>query len=330
MRHLTITQFGSFIGLDGQRLVVKKENQVVGEYPINRLKTLQITTKGVGLSSNLLYELSLRGVNVFFIDYRNIPVMAISGTHHHAVVELRKKQFEFGNSHGAIELSKRIVLGKIRNQRAVLLYFAKQTKRETVKDYIIQSIQKLEKSIYQIKEKNFQNIVNWKEFLMGFEGAAAQIYWNGLKNSELLPYPFQERKGRGAIDVVNQCLNFGYAILMSYIWNAVLKAGLEPYFGFYHVTRPGKPSLVLDIMEEYRAWVVDRNIIKLRFQLTKESSLNQELKNRIIKEVHESFSKKYKYNGKLLKLETMLQRQVYRLCGFIYGNKKYKHITFKW
>lgn len=54
MRHLSVTQFGSYLGLESERLVVKRENQVVGEYPIHQLKSLQIASKGVSLSTNLL------------------------------------------------------------------------------------------------------------------------------------------------------------------------------------------------------------------------------------------------------------------------------------
>lgn len=322
MRHLSVTQFGSYLGLEGQRLIVRRENQVVGEYPIHRLKSLQIGAKGVGISSNLLYELALRGVNVFFVDYRSIPVLSLSGTHSHAVVELRKHQFEFANNPAFVaDLCKRIVIGKIQNQRSVLLYFGKQFKKDKNQDLanstgnlshnvIYDSTSKLYEVLKDLKNLDLSQNVNWREQLMGFEGGAAQIYWNCLREAKLLPSSFVNRKGRGAPDITNQALNYGYSVLMSYIWNAVIKAGLEPYLGFYHVIRPGKPSLVLDIMEEYRAWVVDRSVIKIRDLLVKSNSLSEEIKRRIIEEVHQTFGKKHMFFGKKLKVETMLQRQV--------------------
>jgi CRISPR-associated protein Cas1 len=228
------------------------------------------------------------------------------------------------------DFCKKLVMGKIRNQRSVLLYFSKQFQEGQEKEKLSRATQKIESSLFEVKKTEFSETSFWREQLMGYEGGCAQIYWNALREANLLPSQFEARTGRGAKDVVNQALNFGYSLLMSYIWNAVLKAGLEPYLGFYHVVRPGKPSLILDIMEEYRAWVVDRSVIKSRSLIQKANEFNNEIKTRLIQEVHETFSKKYIFFGKKLKLETMLQRQIYKLCGYIYGSKNYRAISFKW
>ncbi|HMV42917.1 MAG TPA: CRISPR-associated endonuclease Cas1 [Leptospiraceae bacterium] len=331
MRHLTITTFGCFIGLESKRLVVKEKDKVIGEYPIARLKTVQVAASGVSFSSNLLYELSLRGISFFVLDFKSIPVLVLSGTQQHAVVELRKHQFQFSESNKVPELCQKIILGKLKNQRSVLLYFSKSQNINLKNSESIQKgVLSLENTIQELKSADWLANSNWRERLLGTEGGGAHIYWNTLRESDLFPDSFEARKGRGASDIVNQALNLGYSILMSYIWNAVIKSGLEPYLGFFHVVRPGKPSLILDIMEEYRAWVVDRSVIKLRHLLEKEKTLTPEIKKRVIEEIHETFSKTYPFYGKKLKLETMLQRQVYRLCGFIYGKKKYKAISFKW
>lgn len=331
MRHLTITTFGCFIGLESRRLIVKEKDKVIGEYPIARLKTVQVAASGVSFSSNLLYELSLRGISFFVLDFKSIPVLVLSGTQQHAVVELRRHQFQFSESEKVPELCQKIILGKLKNQRSVLLYFLKSQKINPKNgESLTKAIISLETTIQDLKSADWLGNFNWRERLLGTEGGGAHTYWNALRESELFPESFQARKGRGATDVVNQSLNLGYSILMSYIWNAVIKAGLEPYLGFFHVVRPGKPSLILDIMEEYRAWVVERSVIKLRHLMEKEKSLTPEIKRRVIEEIHLTFSKTYPFYGKKLKLETMLQRQVYRLCGFMYGKKKYKAISFKW
>ena len=125
-------------------------------------------------------------------------------------------------------------------------------------------------------------------------------------------------------------LNLGYAVLSSYILNAIINAGLEPYLGIMHVTRPGKMALVLDIMEEYRAWVVDRAVIKLRSRSEGQKTLEMSLKKALIAEIQKTCAKKYLYRRKKLKLEHIIQRQVYRLCGHFYGEKTYKPYLFKW
>ncbi len=145
-----------------------------------------------------------------------------------------------------------------------------------------------------------------------------------------MPSSFKTREGRGSQEIANAMLNFGYAILSSYIFNAIVNAGLEPYLGFYHVQRPGKPSLVLDLMEEYRAQVVDRAVIKLRQNASDKKFLEPSLKKELINEVQKVLAKRHLYRKKKVRLENIIQRQVYRLSGYFQERQKYKPYLFKW
>ncbi len=168
------------------------------------------------------------------------------------------------------------------------------------------------------------------ETLLGFEGASANAYFQSLRQVQLFSASFIKREGRGSQEINNTMLNLGYAVLSSYILNAVINAGLEPYLGIMHAQRPGKMALVLDIMEEYRAWVVDRAVIKLRSQSEGKISLNVDLKKALIGEIQKTCARKYLYRRKKHKLEHIIQRQVYSLCGHFYGEKTYKPYLFKW
>ena len=170
----------------------------------------------------------------------------------------------------------------------------------------------------------------WRTVLLGYEGQAAEVYWRTLRTSGLLPSSFQKREGRGSLEVTNAALNYGYSILEKFCWSALENAGLELYAGLLHVDRPGKPSLVLDFMEEYRAWVVDRNIIKLRARLGKETSLTPDLKTEIINGIDATMSAFITHRGKKVRLENIMQRQAYRLAGAMTDGKRYKSIRFKW
>lgn len=171
----------------------------------------------------------------------------------------------------------------------------------------------------------------WSTVLMGYEGAAATLYWQALRTAGLVPETFLTREGRGSVEIVNAALNYGYAILQSYIWSALDNAGFELYAGFLHRRRPGKPSLVLDVMEEYRAWVVDRNIIKLRSMLkNSKRGLTQEIKSAIVNAIDETMANAVSWQGKSVRLENALQRQAYRLAGTVVDGKHYKSIRFRW
>ncbi len=328
-RHLTLTEYGQFIGVRGECLLVRDKNRGnEREFPLNRLKTVQLAKKGVTVSSDALLKCAARGIKLFICDYRNQTVACLSGTSQHAVVEVRRKQFECLESAHARQIAARVVAAKIRNQRATLLYFGKY--HTSYRDRIGKAASSLEAAAKRITRTDWDGRHHWREELLGLEGQAASTYWHCLRESFLLPEDFPGRQGRHCFDTANMALNYGYAILTTYIWNAVINAGLEPYAGFYHTKRPGKPSLILDLMEEYRPWVVDRTIVKRRSSLGSGSTLNIKLRRKIVADIHSIFCRKYHYRGRRMRLESILQRQVYHLAGAFAGTGKYRPYTFRW
>ena len=324
--HLTVAEYGQFVGIRGQRLVVKDGNDYK-EYPLNRIKTIQIAKSGVSFSSDVITECAVRGIKFFFLNFKGEIVSSLSGTRHHAVAKVREKQFSFLRGVKGANLASLAVHGKIRNQRSALLYFKKYHKD---KQNIIDKVAgQLKHYADNVKSQDWSKNPRWREVLLGFEGQSANQYWHCLSDIHLMPEGFKSRTGRKAEDIGNKALNYGYAVLATYIWNSIINSGLEPYVGFFHVQRPGKPSLVLDLMEEYRAWVVDRVIIKHR-ELLCGNQLDIKMRKTIINNIHKTFNTKYHYRNRKMRLESVLQRQVYRLAGSFYGDKKYRPYYFKW
>lgn len=99
--------------------------------------------------------------------------------------------------------------------------------------------------------------------VMGVEGAAALAYFDGLE--VLLPpdIGFHGRSRRPPLDVVNAALGYGYAVLLGECVSALVAAGLDPAFGFLHRDADNRPSLALDLMEEFRPYVVDLAVVQL-------------------------------------------------------------------
>lgn len=325
--HITLTEYGQFIGIRSECLTVKQDGEVK-EYPLNRLKSIQIAKQGVSFSSDVVIACANRGIKFFISDFKNETIACLSGTGQHAVVRVRQNQFCFIGSDQSATLSAIVIAGKIKNQRATLLYFKKYHRHKA--DLIDQTATQLNSLIAELKHKKWQTFERWRDILLGLEGQAAAQYWQCLSVIDLMPDDFKGRVGRQAQDVGNKALNYGYAILTSYIWNALINAGLEPYAGFLHTQRAGKPSLVLDVMEEYRAWVVDRNIIKLRSQLLGKNDLTIVIKKKIISDIHKTFNTKYHYHKRKMRLESILQRQIYHLAGHFSAAKKYQSYRFRW
>ena len=318
MKHLTISEYGSYLGVEASQLVVR-EKTLKRHFPLNRLCTVSVAKRGVGISSDLIEAFSRRGIKLFFLDFRGVAHSALIGQSQHGVVAVRQAQQTFCQS-GDINLASRIVQGKIRNQRAVLNHLNKYHQHTALPE--------AGKSLL-LNANKAQQCADL-DILLGLEGASANVYFQALKGARLFSSSFAGREGRGSTEINNAMLNLGYAVLSGYILNAIINAGLEPYLGVLHSKRPGEMALVLDLMEEYRAWVVDRTVVKLRQQSEGKKALDSVLKKNLIAEIQGTCRRKYPYRKKKLKLEHIMQRQVYRLCGHFYGDKFYKPYLFKW
>lgn len=327
MKHLTIRERGRFLGVTGSRLVIQDKDIIVAEITLNRLKTITIAKDGVTLSSNLLMACAERGIQVFFVDFRGMHLSSLQGFHHR-VAKLRAHQFDCLKQPMIANIAEQMIIGKLRNQRAVLLYFAKGN--DSCKNSLRTSAEQIKGIIEEIKTYQWAGRSAWRNELLGYEGSGARIYWHSLKEVGLLTSTFLGRSGRNADDIMNKLLNYGYAILSSWIWQAISNAGLEPFAGVLHTQRAGKPSLVLDMMEEFRAWCVDRTVVKMRGDAEGKSDLTPALKKRLIDELHTIYQKHYPYHGRKLRLESIIQRQAYRIAGVFAEQKRYKSYVFKW
>ncbi len=321
MKHIIVNNYGMFLGLKSQRLTIKKEGKLVKEIALNRIKTIQVLSRGISLSSDLITACSHRGIKIFFNTFNSFS--ALHSLYEHKSVMVKKNQFYVCDSIKGLELARQLIIGKLKNQRATLLYSSRNIKNEK-KDKVIDNF---DKSIKQLKNKKDIS----KEFIMGLEGVSASFYFEYLRDMNLMPDTFKYRTKRYSEEITNIALNYGYAILFNFIYKSCINAGLEPYYGVLHSVRSAKPSLILDIMEEYRSFVVDRNIIKLRSRLAKTKPEDfDKIKKDIANNILKTLSKKYKYKHKKLSLESIIQRQIYKISGYFCEKNKYKSYIFRW
>ena len=319
MKHVIVNNYGMFLGLKSQRLTIKQNGNTINEIALNRIKTIQVLSRGITLSSDLINSCAHRGIKIFFNTFNYFS--ALHSVYEHKSVMVRKNQFNVCDGIDGLELAKQLIIGKLKNQRATLLYSSRKIDDEK-KHKTIESFDKL---ILQLKNKKQLS----KEFILGVEGVGASYYFEFLKYFELFPNSFEYRTKRHSEEITNIALNYGYAILFNFIYKACINAGLEPYYGVLHSVRSAKPSLILDIMEEYRSFVVDRNIIKLRFKLSNAKDF-EKVKKEVAATILKTLSKKYKYNHKKLTLESIIQRQVYKISGYFCSQNKYKSYVFRW
>lgn len=98
MRHITVTNFETMLGITGEPLAIKENAHNIQEIPLSRIRTVTVAKQGISVSSNLVQACTMGGIRLFFLDWRNMIVSAVIGQNQHAVITLRRSQFQFIDS----------------------------------------------------------------------------------------------------------------------------------------------------------------------------------------------------------------------------------------
>ena len=158
-----------------------------------------------------------------------------------------------------------------------------------------------------------------------------------FSNRELLEddeIDFEHREHKGAQDLFNSMLNYGYAILYAKVWQALLGAKLNPFDSFIHTRKDNKPTLVYDMVEIFRSQVVDRvaiSLVQKGYDLDmKNQLLTDETRILLVKSIMERLARYEKYQGAETKMEVIIQKQASLLASAISGESKFKPYIAKW
>ncbi len=333
---LILSGFGLFLSKKSDRLIVKKGKDLLYEFPFFRLSEVSVASRGITLSSDLIMELCKRGVQINFLQGTGRPYAKLSSPMLTATVMARREQLLAVEDSRGVTFSKIVVEGKISNQRKLLLYFAKYLKKKDEQTFknLRKKAEILAGYIKQVRKIEGENIDTVRNRIIGIEGVSGRVYWEGVQIIVRGRQEFFGRVHRGATDKVNSMLNYGYGILYTQVWGAVVSAGLEPFAGFVHVDRPGKPSLVLDLVEEFRQPVVDRTVIShinLGEQIGMEGGLlDAETRKAVSGKILERLESRESYQGKKYQIRSIIQIQARNLAAFLRKERRYKTFSFKW
>ena len=147
---------------------------------------------------------------------------------------------------------------------------------------------------------------------------------------------FESREHQGANDLFNCLLNYGYALIYSRIWQALLLAKLNPSIGVLHGFQPGKPSLAFDMMELFRSQAVDRIVISLvqkgePLNIKEDGWLDEQTRKLLIQNIFERLHRYEKYRGKEMKFLRIIKEQAREIAAYITGTEKsFKPYIAKW
>ncbi len=293
----------------GKNLSIYQNDKKVTTIPLNHIRDIICDYK-YHLTPSLLKNCATANINIHVISYSGKYFGSLTydpGKN----IYLREAQYSARNN--SLEIAKTILIGKFEAQKQTIANFRKGQKLE------IPSIEKL-KSI---------------EELMGVEGSFAKKYYqylgSNLKNND---FTFTNRSKRPPKDEVNALLSLGYSFLSKSIHNICNIIGLDPYMGYLHQTYYGRPSLVCDLMEEWRSTIIDKFIWTLfnRKEFTPDhfKKLNDAISYRLTPLGYKKFIEKWNKHIKQEKIESplfatpvsrleIIERQIRLFSKFLLG-----------
>ena len=263
MKHLLNTLFvttqGAYVSKDGESVVVSVEREERLRVPVHHLGGL-ICFGNVMCSPFLLGHCAENGVAVSFLSAHGRFLARVQGPVSGNVL-LRREQYRRADDPAtSARLARAFVIGKAANARTVLLRAARDHGGTEGADAIAEASGRLARLIARLRPEHSL------EEIRGIEGDAARTYFgafDALVTAQKSDFFFRERSRRPPMDNLNALLSFLYTLLAHDCIGALEGVGLDPQVGFLHRERPGRPSLALDLMEEFRPSLADRLALSL-------------------------------------------------------------------
>lgn len=245
---------------DPQTKVYFKENQIVAEDKSGMLTKVPIeNVEGVvligalGVSMGCQKELLLRGIPLSILSSTGQYFGRLESTGH-VNIKRQRQQMRLGDdARFTLQLSKKILNAKVHNQLVILRRYQRERKISEV-DKCIRNIGFLQKKIQDTESL---------EQAEGYEGICARHYFQALAHMMPPEYAFKGRNKQPPKDKFNSLLSFGYTLLRFEIITVLENKGLNVYAGFMHQDKQGHPALASDMMEEWRAVIIDSLVMSL-------------------------------------------------------------------
>lgn len=242
---LYVVEQGAQLGREGQRLVVRRRGQEVAAVPLHRVE--QVLLLGRVQPTTAALELLLdHGVPLYYLSQHGVLKGSLQPPCGKNLL-LRMAQFRrAGEAAFRLQTARAIVAGKLHNERQACLRWGRDHALAEGRT----AAGELERLLRQCGQAS-------AETLLGLEGASTRQYYGALRALLQPRLAFPRRSRRPATDPVSALLNLAAGLLRTQVLTALEVVGFDPYVGYYHVPRYGRPALALDLMEEFRAALAD-------------------------------------------------------------------------
>ncbi|CAG7629195.1 CRISPR-associated endonuclease Cas1 [Paenibacillus solanacearum] len=263
MRHLLntlyVTQQDVYLSLDGDNIVLIKDQEKIGRFPLHNLESI-VSFGYTGASPALMGYCAERNISIAFLTPSGRFQARVIGPSKGNVV-LRKKQYLLSEDElASARIARNFIVAKVYNHKWML--------ERMTRDYPLRIDVAGFKAISQHLSSIIPEIRECEDLerLRGLEGQAA-VNYNKVFGQMILQqtddFYFHARSRRPPQDNVNAMLSFAYTLLANDTASALEAVGLDAYVGFLHRDRPGRASLALDVMEELRGVYADKFVLSL-------------------------------------------------------------------
>jgi CRISPR-associated protein Cas1 len=256
---LYVTTPEAYLALEGETVVIRKNEENIGRLPLHNLEAI-VSFGYTGASPALMGECAKRNVDLCFMTPYGKYLARIVGESR-GNVTLRKEQYRISDSEEkSCKIARNFLLGKVYNAKWILERATRDHRMRLDVDHL--------KEISSLLSEELEKVRHCEDLeqLRGIEGKAASLYFsefNSLILQQKEDFCFDGRNKRPPTDNVNALLSFVYTLLAKDCASALETVGLDAYVGFLHRDRPGRASLALDLMEEFRGVVADRFVLSI-------------------------------------------------------------------
>ena len=255
---LFVTLPGATLAKDHGNLVIRADGEERLRVPIHHIGSV-VMFGATFVSVAAMAVLAETGIQVSFLSEGGRFLGRVEGRWQGGSL-IRKAQFEaVASEDKALRIARGLVLGKLANQRQMLLRSARDAE-EVDANQLRRAGEGVAAALKGARD------ASGLDSLRGCEGQGAAVYFGVFSKMLRRLRPelgFDKRQRRPPRDPINALLSFLYAVLLNDVCSALLAVGLDPAVGFLHQSRPGRPSLGLDLMEEFRAPFADRAVLAL-------------------------------------------------------------------
>ena len=256
---LYITNPSMYLSLNGENVVISLDKDIVHRVPLHNIESIVIFGY-LGVSPALMGKCAEYNISIKFLTRNGHFLASVEGEINGNVL-LRREQYRIADSEErSIGISRNIISSKIYNSKWIL--------HRAIRDHTMsidcETVKNVADDLTELSQSARR--CNDPDALRGIEGRAAASYFsvfNQLILRQKDDFVFNGRNRRPPLDKVNALLSYSYALLESMCSSALNSVGIDPYVGFFHTDRPGRRSMALDLMEEFRGVMADRFVLKL-------------------------------------------------------------------